>query len=168
MKKIVVILFLICICGGTDIYGQANDSKNKPSKTNSTKPLAEGKNVWGVFEGRVFCQEMGKVMNIPMEANCEKLKWAFTFFQNPETHEPTTYKWQGSLYREKAREGKWIYIKGTNANPDATVIQIDPDKPEQTFYILKGDDNVLFILDKGKALLVGDDYLSYTFNRVVN
>lgn len=168
MKTILTIILIYCFGLGHVAIAQNADISNKPSKKTSAKPIAEGPEVWGVFEGRVPCQEIAKVMNIVADGDCSKLKWGFTFFQDPKTQMPTTYKWQGSLYREKNREGKWVILKGSDAYPDATVIQIDPDKPEQTFFILKGDDNVLFILDKSKKLLVGGDYLSYTFNRVVN
>lgn len=141
---------------------------NVPSKTTTRQPIAEGANVWGVFHGRVPCQTMAPVMHISVEPNCEKLKWGFTFFQDPQSKKPTTYKWDGSLFRDKARTGKWALIRGTADDPDATVIQLDPDQPEKSIFLLKGDENVLFILDGSKKLMVGGDYLSYTFNRVVN
>ncbi len=33
---------------------------------------------------------------------------------------------------------------------------------------MKGDDNVLFVLDQSRQFRVGGAYLSYTLNRVVN
>ncbi|MGV3601231.1 MAG: hypothetical protein ACO1N1_08495 [Dyadobacter fermentans] len=141
---------------------------NKPSKTTSRKPVAEGASVWGVFHGRVPCQATAKMMAIGVEANCEVLKWAFTFNHDPQTGKPTTYQWDGSLYREQPRTGKWALVRGTADDPHATVIQLDPDQPEKTVYLLKGDENVLFILDRSKKPMVGGDYLSYTFNRVIN
>ena len=122
----------------------------------------------GDFDGRVRCQEMAKAWGLKVTPDCEKLKWLFTFFYDSKTHEPTHYKHSGTLYGGGAREGKWKYIKGTPANPEATVIQLDPDFPEKSVYLLKGDENVLFLLDLNKNLMVGDSYLSYTFNRVVN
>ncbi len=141
---------------------------NIPSKTTTRQPIAEGANVWGVFHGRVPCQTMAEVMHISVQANCEKLKWGFTFFQDPQSKKPTTYEWEGSLFRDKPRTGKWALVKGTADDPDATVIQIDPDHPEKSIFLLKGDENVLFVLDGLKKLMVGCDYLSYTFNRVSN
>ncbi|GGH35982.1 copper resistance protein NlpE N-terminal domain-containing protein [Dyadobacter endophyticus] len=147
---------------------QSASPANIPSKTTTRQPIAEGANVWGVFHGRVPCQTMAEVMHISVHANCEKLKWGFTFFQDPQTQKPTTYAWDGSLFRDKPRTGKWTLVKGTAENPEATVIQLDPDQPEKSIYLLKGDENVLFILDGSKKLMVGGDYLSYTFNRVSN
>jgi len=167
MKKLLLLLLFSAFLGYKTL-GQTVSQKNIPSKTTSTKPIAEGAGVWGVFDGRVRCQQMAVELNITVDENCEKLKWSFSFFLDPKTHLPTTYKLYGSLFRGKAREGKWAIIKGMKADPDAVVIQLDPDQPEKTLFMLKGDDNVLFILDKNKNLMVGDDYLSYTFNRVVN
>jgi len=141
---------------------------NIPSPTTSRRPIAEGANVWGVFHGRVPCKTMAEVMRITVHDNCEKLKWGFTFFQDPQTQKPATYEWSGSLFRDKPRTGQWTLLKGTAEDPEATVIQLDPDRPEQSIFLLKGDENVLFILDGSKHLMVGDDYLSYTFNRVSN
>lgn len=141
---------------------------NVPSKTTTRQPIAEGPEVWGVFHGRVPCQQMAGVLNLPVEAGCETLKWGFTFYKNPKTGEPTTYEWAGSLYRDKARTGQWTTARGTANDRDATVIVLDPDQPGKSLMFLKGDDNVLFILDNSRELMVGGDYLGYTFNRVVN
>lgn len=141
---------------------------NIPSKTTTRQPVAGGANVWGVFHGRVPCQPMAEVMHISVQADCEKLKWGFTFFQDPQSKKPTTYQWDGSLFRDKPRTGKWVLVTGTADDPGATVIQLDPDQPEKSIYLLKGDENVLFILDGSKKLMVGGEYLSYTFNRVSN
>lgn len=147
---------------------QSASPVNIPSKTTTRQPIAEGANVWGVFHGRVPCQTMAPVMHISVEPNCEKLKWGFTFFQDPQSKKPTNYEWDGSLFRDKPRTGKWALIRGTADDPEATVIQLDPDQPEKSVFLLKGDENVLFILDGSKKLMVGGDYLSYTFNRVTN
>lgn len=166
MKTLLIIA--ACLLTLQKAAAQAASPANIPSKTTTRQPIAEGANVWGVFHGRVPCQTMAEVMHISVQANCEKLKWGFTFFQDPQTQKPTTYAWDGSLYRDKPRTGKWALVRGTADDPDATVIQLDPDHPEKSIFLLKGDENVLFILDGSKKLMVGGDYLSYTFNRVTN
>lgn len=147
---------------------QSVSPANVPSKTTSRQPIEDGPNVWGVFHGRVPCQSMAQVMHTTVEPNCEVLKWGFTFFRDPQTKKPATYQWNGSLYQDKPRTGQWALIRGTADDPDAVVIQLDPDKPEKSIFLLKGDENVLFILDGSKKPMVGGDYLSYTFNRVTN
>lgn len=168
MKKILFALCITFYLPAGYLSGQNLVARNVPSKTTTRSPIAEGPDVWGVFHGRVPCQAMAAKMGVTVSSDCEKLKWGFTFYQDPKNHQPATYTWEGSLYRENVRKGKWIIVKGTKDFPDATVIQLDPDKPQESFFLLKGDDNVLFILDQNKNLMVGGSYLSYTFNRVVN
>lgn len=141
---------------------------NVPSKTTTRKPVAEGVNVWGVFHGRVPCQEIARVLHLQVEANCQVVKWGFTFFIDQASGQPATYLWEGSFYREKPRTGKWAIVRGISGNPNATVIVLDPDQPDKSLTFLKGDENVLFVLDNSRKPLVGGDYLGYTFNRVVN
>jgi len=43
---------------------------------------------------------------------------------------------------------------------------LDFDKPAESFTLMKGDDNVLFILDQHNQFRVGDMNFSYTLNRV--
>ena len=163
-----LLLIASCFIMLQNAAAQSGSLVNIPSKTSSRQPIAEGAHVWGVFHGRVPCQTMALVMHISVHANCEKLKWGFTFFQDPQSKKPTTYEWSGSLFRDKPRTGKWALVKGTADDPDATVIQLDPGQPEKSVFLLKGDENVLFVLVGSKKLMVGGEYLSYTFNRVTN
>jgi len=42
---------------------------------------------------------------------------------------------------------------------------LDPDKPERSLFLLQGDENVLFLLDRNQQLYVGNKDFSYTLNR---
>ena len=145
---------------------QTNAADNIPTKSISTKGIASGSSVFGVFEGRPPCKEIAKQLHIPISGDCPKLKWRLTFYHDPVTKAPTNYKLEGSFFSEKERLGKWTVLKGMPSNPKAIIIQLDPDKPEDYFYFLKGDNNVLFILDENKNLRVGNLDFSYTLNRV--
>jgi hypothetical protein len=63
-------------------------------------------------------------------------------------------------------EGKWTTLKGLGQSATAVVYQLDPDQPDRTIYLLVGDRNTLFFLDKEGRLLKGDENFSYTLNRV--
>ncbi|NIJ52777.1 hypothetical protein [Dyadobacter arcticus] len=136
MKKILVVILTLAFANA---FSQSKNLLNVPSKTTTRIPVAEGANIWGVFHGRVRCQEMAEELKMPVESTCEKLKWSFTFFQDPATGKLTTYKWEGSLFRDKAMEGQCIILKGTPNNPDAVVVQLNPDKPDQSLFLLKGE-----------------------------
>lgn len=149
-------------------FAQWASVNNVPSKTTSAKPIASGVEVWGVFEGRCPCQDIAKQLNITVRPECTKIKWGLTLYQDPQTHEPTTYKLEGSFYRPTSREGKWVTQKGTPTNPEAIVFQLDPDQPANSFFFQKGDDNVLFVLDENRKFRIGSAQFSYTLNRVTN
>jgi hypothetical protein len=149
-------------------YAQTASLVNVPSKTTSRTPVASGPSVLGVFDGRFPCAEIAKDWKITVGSECVKVKWDLTLYQDPNTHQPTTYRLRGTLNRSAAREGKWAILRGTKAYPQAVVYQLDADKPSVSIYLLKGDDNVLFILDQERNLRVGNAHLSYTLNRVVN
>jgi NlpE N-terminal domain len=120
------------------------------------------------YEGSSPCREIARELNKAVSADCMKLKWDLTLYQNPTTGTATTYKLKGTFYRQQIGEGKWAIIKGTKTNPDAVVYQLDPDKPQGSLFLLKADDNILFFLSKEKNLLVGNGDFSYTLNRGSN
>lgn len=121
----------------------------------------------GTFEGRPPCLEIAKQLNIPISSDCIKLKWRLTLYHDAKTHQPTNYTLEGSFFREKVRKGNWAIVQTTKPHAGATVYQLDPGKPGQSFYFLKGDDNVLFILDENMNFRVGNSDFSYTLNRVI-
>lgn len=145
------------------VQAQPSRSANVPTKTTSRTPVASGLTVVGVFDGRFPCAEIHQDWKLPTRPECVKMKWSLTLYQDPETHQPTTYQLNRS-----ARAGKWAIIRGMKNDPDAIVYQLDSDKPEESVFLLKGDDNVLFVLDQSRQFRIGGSYLSYTLNRVVN
>jgi hypothetical protein len=159
----IVLLVLLAFFRGS---AQSNGQENVPYLTTSSKPIASGKDVYGVFEGRCGCVEIAAALKKTVSPECRKTKWALTLYQNPDIHTPTHYVLEGAFYRQDIRKGKWSIIKGTKANPDASVLQLDSDKAQETIYMMKGDDNVLLFLDNDKNLIKGNEQFSYTLNRV--
>jgi hypothetical protein len=119
----------------------------------------------GRFEGRSPCLEVARELNKDVDADCIKVKWDLTLYQDPSTTTPTRYKLNGTFYRERVREGKWAILLGTKIGPAAVVYQLDPDKPQSSLLFLKADDNVLFFLDRSRNLMIGNGDFSYTLNR---
>jgi hypothetical protein len=150
---------------------------NKLSQTITSRPIPKGASVVGVFEGRPPCLGIAEQLSIVTDADCAKLKFDLTFYQDSVTLQPATYtlfivgggdvvKQDGGSYREKVLKGKWAIIKGIRSNPNAEVYRLELDKPGAYFYLLKGDDNVLFILNENKDFRIGNEEFSYTLNRV--
>lgn len=115
------------------------------------------------FVGRTPCREVAGELNREVSTDCIKVKWDLTLFLDATTNAPTTYQLRSTLNREAAKNGTWAIGRGTKANPDAIVYQLDPGKQSLSF--LQADDNLLFLLDKEGNLLVGNENFSYTLNR---
>ncbi|WP_460670551.1 hypothetical protein [Larkinella ripae] len=162
-NRLLWVLIAGLLLGVKTARAQEARAANVPSKTTSRTPVAEGAPVFGVFDGRFPCAEIHQDWKQPVRPECVKMKWRLTLYHDAETHQPTTYR-----LTRPAREGKWALVRGTKTDPDAVVIQLDPDQPEVSIYLLKRDDNVLFVLDQQRNFRVGDSYLSYTLNRVAN
>lgn len=121
--------------------------------------------LYGVFDGRTPCNILSTYLNEPSRQECFKIKWRLTLFVDSISGNPTRYELIGLTYkREKPRVGNWQILTGTNADADAIVFElIETGRPP--LLLQKGDDNILFFLDKDRKLLVGNRDFSYTLNR---
>lgn len=118
-----------------------------------------------IFVGRTPCAEFASLYNLTLERECNKLKWKLTLFRDPETKKPTKYALQRTLERSRTSTGNWALLSGAKANPEALILRLDPDKPDEAISFLLGDENVLFFMDKKSHLLTGNSDFSYTLNR---
>jgi hypothetical protein len=118
-----------------------------------------------IYDGRTPCLDFAQIYNLQVSNDCLKLKWRLTLQRDPTTFLPTTYTLNYTLSRRNIIQGKWAVKKGVANNPDALVYQLDPDKADASIFLLAGDENVLFFLDKNKRLLTGDINFSYTLNK---
>lgn len=141
-----------------------------PEESYRIAPPATGPGVLGVFDGRTPCHGIARAIKSERadERDCWKLKWRLTLNQDPATRSPTTYKIEGSLFRQTPREGKWSIVRGTAVANDAnaTVYRLEPARGQATLNLLKGGDDVVFLLDADLKPLVGHEDFSYTLNRV--
>ena len=127
-------------------------------------PRETGNTLFGMFGGRTPCTGLVRALHITLNDGCQRLKWRVTLLQNASTREPTRYKIEGSLHHP-AREGAWRIVRGTAADADAVVYQLDGTATEGPMLLWKADDNVLFLLDERKQPLVGTIDFSYTLSR---
>ena len=156
---------------------QTAAADNKSFQTITFHPIPKGPSVFGVFEGRFPCPGVARQLKISIDADCAKLKCDLTLYRDSVTFQPTKFvftivgggdvvKQEGGSYRQKLLEGKWAIVKGIKLSPDAEVFQLELSKPGTYFYLMKGDENVLFLLDENKEFRVGNEDFSYTLNRV--
>lgn len=140
-------------------------ARNVPDMSYPISPLATGPDVYAVFGGRTPCQGIARQLNVRVPRGCAKAKWRLTLYRDPATRAPTRYKVEGSLFTGGAREGKWAILRGLGEDSDALVYRLDATDTQPELLLLKGDDNVLFILNEDRHPRVGHAELSYTLDR---
>ncbi|MFY9618801.1 MAG: hypothetical protein WAM70_20605 [Pyrinomonadaceae bacterium] len=150
----------------TDPSKDAATPVQTTSNTNLSSSGATASSVLGRFVGRSPCVEVAREMNQTVEPDCIKVKWDLTLYHDAKTLAPTTYKLDGTFYREQTRKGTWKLLRGVGANPGAVIYQLDPDASQGSLLFLQADDNVLYFLDRSRNLLVGNNDFSYTLNRL--
>jgi len=154
-----------------------------PDQSNSFKESAV------VFAGTTPCgNDIRSLHNITPETDCPLqdckcilVEWELTLYTDATTKEPTRYKLKGinryivketNMYSEPGikteAEGKWTIIRGTKTNPNAVIYQLNPDKPRMSLSFLKLGDSLLHILDQNEKLMIGNEFHSYTLNRISN
>lgn len=153
MKKILLLLAFIT---GTLI---AHAQPQGPPDT-----IPPGSRILAWYEGRTPCKEMAIELQIPVSEQCAKRKLSLTLYVDTVTNKPTFYKVRGVGIRTGT--GKWSIEKGTPADPQAVVYRLHMGTV--SLLLLKGDEQVLFVLDKDKRFLVGNAQYSYTLNRVMD
>jgi hypothetical protein len=131
----------------------------------STSTLITDTSLQVIFEGRTPCLVFAGENNLTVASDCFKLKWKLLLNRDPKTRQPTTYLLQRTNTREKDISGKWTIIKGSPSNPNALILLLDPDNPENKISLLVGDDNVLFFLNRDNQLYVGNGDFSFTLNK---
>jgi hypothetical protein len=152
-----------------------------PDRSNSPKESSV------VFAGTTPCGNVIRPLHkINAEADCPAgeckcimVEWELTLFQDANTKEPTRYTLKGinrhivketNMYSEPGIksevEGKWTIVRGTKTKPDAIYYQLNPGKPGMDLRFLKLGDNLLHIVDQDEKLMIGNEFFSYTLNRV--
>lgn len=92
-------------------------------------------------------------LQISVPRGCTKAKWRIALYQDAATRAPTTYRIEGSLFRQGAAEGRWSIARDGSY------------RLEHSLHLRKGDDDVLYILDRSDRPLVGHEDFSDTLDR---
>jgi hypothetical protein len=164
--KTIGLLVMMACCSLVGAPPETSDSPRQPAGPGVPAGIPTGPDVFGVFDGRSPCQEIASQLNVPTTAECIKIKWRLILFQDPVTHTPTSYTLEGFVFRNPPKTGKWAILRG--ADPGVIVYQLDPSESGGFLSFIKGDENILFFLDKNQNYLLGNMYFSYTLNRVIS
>ncbi len=146
------------------IPSQANRGRDNPPQ-GPTRPPAPpqptGASVMGVFDGRTPCNPL-LLEFTKSSPGCGKIKWRLTLYQDRNTGAPGTYLYMGTSY---FTQGTWTILQGAAADHAAVVYRLDPGHAAPPLFLLKVDENHLFMLDEGLNFLVGNEFFSYTLSR---
>lgn len=178
MKHFRTVCLVACCCLCVNILkAQTATKDNKLFKTITFHSIPKGPSVEGVFAGRPPCAGIVQQLKLTTDRDCAKLKCSVTLYRDSLTFQPAYYilsivgggdivQQDGGSYRQKTLQGRWSIVRGTKSNSAAEVYSLQLGTPGDYLYLLKGDNNVLFILDSNKALMTGNEDFSYTLNRV--
>jgi hypothetical protein len=70
------------------------------------------------------------------------------------------------MFERRPLRGTWQIVKGKMTDPAVICYLLDTGLSGKPLCLLKGDENVIFILDEKFKPLTGDRDFSYTLNRV--
>jgi hypothetical protein len=167
MKKLI---YIFSACFGLlladNAQGQTAASDNIISESVTFGDMPKGRGVYGIFEGRSPCEAISRQLGAKMPADVDHLKWQLILFRDSVTLKPTTFTLTTEMFGRKPLAGSWRIAHGAKNSLGASYIVLDWRKPDKPLYLLKGDENVLFILDENLDFLSGDLNFSYTLNRV--
>jgi hypothetical protein len=127
----------------------------------------------GIFEGRTPCSHLLRAINKIDASRCQISKWRVTLYQDSVTHGATNFRlktvYVGTGNEVYVNEGRWQAGLATKQHAGSTIyqLQLDPNYPKLNLNFLKADENILFFLDEHGNLSVGNNYTSYTLNRVI-
>ena len=139
-------------------------AQNTPPIVPTSRPIPSGPEVLGIFAGRCPCQQIAALLKATVSSECFKSKWEITLFHDPKTHQPTTFQLIGTAFRTKDQNGVWKISRGIKNDPEAIVYELEMENA--TLQLFKADDNLLFMLNHDRSLLVGNELFSYTLNRI--
>ncbi len=152
--------------GKTNPQRTSNSSDSSVlTKTSARLPKTSENALVAVYTGRTPCREVAQQLNYPVGADCVKLKWELTLYQDPKTQTAATFKLRGTLFRDYDREGTWAVMRGRADHANGSIFKLDLDKPKGSLLLFKADENILFFLDDDGSLMVGNRDFSYTLNR---
>lgn len=152
MKKMLLFFFLM---NGT-IYAQS------PSEEDRLVPA--GSLLLAHYEGRTPCREISAELKLDASDACAKRKLSLFLYADSATRKPSYFYMRGVGARTGI--GKWSVENGMAGNPKMTVYRLDFG--DAALYLAKGGEQVLFVLDKNKNFLKGNEKYSYTLNRLMN
>lgn len=156
---------LLLLMVNTQLSAQTAAKDNIISESITFKDPPTGAEIYGIFEGRTPCNPISKQLGATVDPDCDHLKWQVIFYRDTQTLAPIAFMLTTELFDRRPLKGKWEILKNKK-NTAGTLFALYYSPNRKPLYLLKGDDNVLFILSDNRKMLTGNEYFSYTLNRV--
>ncbi len=148
----------------TQLSAQTAAKDNIISESITFKDPPTGADIYGIFEGRTPCSPISKQLGATVAPDCDHFKWQVILYRDTLTLAPTAFTLTTELFDRRPLKGKWEIADKQNTAGTLLVLYYSPNR--KPLYLLKGDDNVLFILNDNRQMLTGNEDFSYTLNRV--
>nr|WP_295928818.1 hypothetical protein [uncultured Dyadobacter sp.] len=131
-----------------------------------------------IFVGATPCDPVARhLLSIPMEMQCEMIKWKIALQRHPRDQNPTRFTLQYTYGMTKpgtqgfandgvSKEinGEWHAEKNAGKAPGGAVFVLK-SQSKTPIRLLRLDDRLLHLLDLEGKLMIGNAGFSYTFNR---
>ena len=177
MKRATLITLAIGLVFPLLTNAQTAVADNKVSQSITFHAIPSGPQVIGIFQGRPPCNGLLTQLNIETDTANPKLKCTLVLYRDVSSGQAGNYELSivgggpfinsvGNHYRGTTLNAKWDIIKGMPGDSNANVYRLQLSKTNTYLYLLKGDDNVLFVLDEKMQPRTGNEDFSYTLNRV--
>ena len=155
---------LLLLMFNAQLNAQTAAKDNIISESITFKDPPTGADIYGIFEGRTPCNPISKQLGATVDPDCDHLKWQVILYQDTLTLAPTAFTLTTELFDRRPLKGKWE--TADKKNTAGILLALYYSANRKPLYLLKGDDNVFFILNDDRQMLRGNQDFSYTLNRV--
>ena len=152
------------------------------TRTGMPPTTRAGSVLHSVFEGITPCSSLTRPLpQIPADSDCELMIWKVMLYQDAATGAPATYFLESTYGVSQANttgpagggtpismEGTWSMATGTMSDPDAEVYQLHAENSQVAVAFVKLSEDILHVLNRDGALMLGNAAWSYTLNRTDN
>ena len=155
---------LLLLMINIQLSAQTAAKDNIISESITFKDPPTGADIYGIFEGRTPCTPISRQLGAATDPDCDHLKWQIILYHDTLTLAPTVFVLSTELFDRRPLKGKWEIADKKNTAGTLLALHYSPNR--KPLHLLKGDDNVLFILNDNGQMLTGNADFSYTLNRV--
>lgn len=119
------------------------------------------------FDGRTPCDQIPRDFNLNISSDCIKLKWRLKLRPHDYSGNTGTFSLNGTFNGHKEVTGTYRIDKNSQQHR-LFLLHLAPSNNEKQMSFFIADKNVLYFLNSGMKLFVGDSNFSYALNRIAD